>query len=45
MVEGWDVLNRMESTKTDSSDRPKDEITISDSGAIDVDEPYNIQDW
>lgn len=45
MIKGWEVLDQMEATRTDSTDRPKDDITISDSGAIDVPEPYNLENW
>lgn len=44
MIEGFEVLDKMESTPTNSRDRPKKDISIADSGSIEVDEPYHI-DW
>ena len=43
VVEGEDVLDKMESVKTDNRDRPNEDVKIVDSGEIAVDEPYNIE--
>lgn len=45
VIEGFDVLDKMEAIKTNSRDRPADDIVISESGSLDVDEPYNIDGW
>eukprot|EP00177_Eucheuma_denticulatum_P003354 GFKZ01006061.1.p1 GENE.GFKZ01006061.1~~GFKZ01006061.1.p1 ORF type:complete len:199 (-),score=28.16 GFKZ01006061.1:261-857(-) len=43
LIEGHDVLEKIESGKTGMSDRPIQEIEISDAGALDVSQPYAIQ--
>lgn len=43
MIEGDDVLDKLEAVKTSSSDRPTDDVTITDCGTIDVDTPYNLE--
>lgn len=43
MIEGSDILDKVESVKTNSRDLPNEEIAIADCGSIDVDEPYNIE--
>lgn len=43
LVEGDDVLDQLEAVKTGASDRPTGEVVITDSGSIDVDEPYNLE--
>lgn len=43
MIEGDSVLDKMEAVSMGASDRPKDEVTITDCGTIDVDTPYNIE--
>lgn len=43
LTEGADVLDAIEAVKTNSRDRPLKDIEISDSGVIDVDEPYNLE--
>lgn len=42
VVEGIDLLDHMERVETASSDRPVDDVVITDCGTIDVDTPYNI---
>lgn len=42
LVEGHDILDKIEAVDTSATDRPKQEIAIADCGTIDVDEPYNI---
>ena len=37
-----DVVKRIEATKTDSRDKPLLEVSIRDSGKIDVDKPYAV---
>lgn len=41
MSEGDAVLDAIERVRTDSSDRPTQDITIADCGSIDVDQPYH----
>lgn len=43
MLEGGDVLDKMEAVKTGSNDRPTDEVEITDCGSIDVETPFNIE--
>lgn len=45
VIEGYDVLDKMEAVKTNSRDRPAEDIAISGSGSLDVDEPYHIEGW
>lgn len=42
LIEGEDVLDKLEAVKTSNSDRPNDDVVITDCGSIDVDTPYNI---
>ena len=42
MIEGDNVLDKIESIKTSRSDRPSSDVVISDCGSIDV-EPYNLE--
>lgn len=43
IVEGHDLLDKIERVNTGSNDLPKEKIAIADCGSIDVDEPYNIE--
>lgn len=36
------VIRKIESSKTDSRDRPEKEVTIADSGSIPVDKPFSV---
>ena len=42
MVEGYDVLDKIEAIKTSRTDLPLDEIKVTDSGALTLSEPYNV---
>jgi len=42
VLKGMDVVRKIESTKTDSRDKPEKEIKIADSGIIPVDEPFAV---
>lgn len=37
-----DVVRKIESTKTDSRDKPVQDVTIADSGIIPVEEPFSV---
>lgn len=41
--DGQNVLDAMEKVATDQSDRPKEEILVTDCGTIDVETPYIIE--
>eukprot|EP00171_Calliarthron_tuberculosum_P014215 IDg14215t1 len=43
VVEGMDVVDKLESVKTDSGDRPKKDVVVVGSGALELKEPYNIE--
>lgn len=43
LVEGDDVLNKLEQADTGSRDRPVKDIVVTECGSIDVKEPYNIE--
>lgn len=43
LVEGEDVLDKIEGAPKGDNDLPKKEIRILDSGALDVDEEYNVE--
>ncbi|KAK0154419.1 Peptidyl-prolyl cis-trans isomerase B [Merluccius polli] len=42
ILEGHDVVKRIEATKTDSRDKPLLEVSIRDCGKIDVDKPFAV---
>jgi len=42
VVDGLDVVQTIEQSKTDSRDRPQADVVIADCGVIDVPEPYSI---
>ncbi|KAI0557853.1 peptidylprolyl isomerase [Gracilaria domingensis] len=42
LVSGGDVLDRLESLRTGSMDRPKEDVKVDDCGTIDLDAPYKI---
>ncbi|KAM9816145.1 peptidyl-prolyl cis-trans isomerase B [Syngnathus typhle] len=42
VLEGMDVVKKIENTKTDSRDKPLKDVVIKDCGVIKVDEPYAI---
>ncbi len=43
VVEGMDVLDKLEAVKTGASDRPKLDVKIADSGVLELAEPYNVK--
>ncbi|NXV08676.1 PPIB isomerase, partial [Cettia cetti] len=40
VLEGMDVVQKVESTKTDSRDKPLKDVTITDCGTIEVEKPF-----
>ncbi|XP_029430485.1 peptidyl-prolyl cis-trans isomerase B [Rhinatrema bivittatum] len=42
VLEGMDVVKKIEATQTDSRDRPLQEVVISDCGLIEVEKPFAI---
>ncbi|XP_054128491.1 peptidyl-prolyl cis-trans isomerase B [Melozone crissalis] len=42
VLEGMDVVRKVESTKTDSRDKPLKDVTIVDCGTIEVEKPFAI---
>lgn len=42
VIEGEDVIRKIESTKTDSRDKPLKDVVIVDCGKIDVEKPFGI---
>jgi len=43
VIEGMSVVRKIESTKTDSRDRPEKDAVIADSGIIPVDQPFSVE--
>lgn len=43
VVEGMDILDKLEAVKTSSSDRPQDVVKVVKSGALELAEPYNLE--
>lgn len=43
IVDGMDVLDQLEKAKTARSDRPVDDVVVSDSGTIDIPTPYELK--
>jgi peptidyl-prolyl cis-trans isomerase B (cyclophilin B) len=42
VLEGMDVIRKIESTKTGSSDRPVEDVVIKNSGSLPVEEPFSV---
>ncbi|XP_063268847.1 peptidyl-prolyl cis-trans isomerase B [Prinia subflava] len=42
VLEGMDVVRKVENTKTDSRDKPLKDVTITDCGTIEVEKPFAI---
>ncbi|RWS02795.1 peptidyl-prolyl cis-trans isomerase B-like protein [Dinothrombium tinctorium] len=42
VIKGMDIVRKIESMKTDSRDRPNQEVKIVDSGVIEVKEPFSV---
>ena len=38
-----DVVRKIESMKTDGRDKPSEDVTVSNSGTIDVPEPFSTE--
>jgi peptidyl-prolyl cis-trans isomerase B (cyclophilin B) len=42
VLEGMDVVRKVEQTETDRGDKPKKDVVIADSGVIEVPEPFSV---
>jgi len=42
IIEGMDIIRKIEKSETDRGDKPKKEIVIVDSGVIEVPEPFGV---
>lgn len=42
VLKGMSVVRKIESTKTDSRDKPEQDVVIADSGVLPVDEPFSV---
>ncbi|XP_064610007.1 peptidyl-prolyl cis-trans isomerase B-like [Liolophura sinensis] len=42
VIEGMDVVRKIEKSKTDGRDRPEKDVVIADSGSIEVEEPFAV---
>nr|XP_023015039.1 peptidyl-prolyl cis-trans isomerase 5 [Leptinotarsa decemlineata] len=42
VLSGMDVIRKIENTKTDSRDKPEQDVVIADSGSETVDEPFGV---
>lgn len=42
ILEGMDVVNKIEQTKTGSNDRPEKDVVIKDCGSLEVEEPFAV---
>lgn len=42
VLEGMDVVRKIESTKTKTSDRPIDDVVIADCGEIKISAPFEV---
>ncbi|KAJ7376518.1 hypothetical protein OS493_034254 [Desmophyllum pertusum] len=43
VLEGMDVVRKIESLSTDESDRPTEDVIIADSGSLPVDKPFPVK--
>jgi len=43
VLEGWEVVKKIEGTKTDGRDRPSKDCVIADSGHIEVETPFAVE--
>ncbi len=43
VVEGMDVVDKLEAARTGSNDRPLEDIVVVDSGELKLDAPYNVE--
>lgn len=42
ILSGMDIVRKIEGTKTDNRDRPAKDVTITNSGAEEVTEPFSV---
>jgi len=45
VIDGMDVVRKVEKVKTDSRDKPKDEVKIVKSGSLDLKKPYYVKKY
>lgn len=43
VVEGMSIIDKLESVKTASNDRPREDVKVADSGVLELGESYNIE--
>lgn len=43
VLNGMDVVRKIENLKTKGNDKPAEDVVIADSGTLPVDEPFNIE--
>lgn len=43
VLEGMDIVRKIEALKTDGRDRPENAVVIIDSGSLAVDEPFAVE--
>nr|KAG5699579.1 hypothetical protein BaRGS_033775 [Batillaria attramentaria] len=43
VLEGMDVVRKIERSKTDARDRPEKDVVIADSGVLDVEAPFPVE--
>lgn len=43
VLKGIDVVRKIEASETDGRDKPVKEVKISDSGSIEVSEPFHVE--
>ena len=43
ILKGMDIVRKIENTKTDGRDKPQKDVTIVDSGSIEVKEPFSVE--
>lgn len=43
VVEGLEILDKLEAVKTSGSDRPHQDVKVVDSGELTLDEHYNVE--
>ena len=42
ILKGMDIVKKIGTTKTNAQDRPEQEVIVSDSGVLSVDEPFAV---
>jgi peptidyl-prolyl cis-trans isomerase B (cyclophilin B) len=43
VLEGMDIIKKVEATKTNGRDAPIQDVIVEDSGVIEVDSPFEVQ--